>query len=79
VLGLRRPPSPEELAAVPGIAAVEQTEETLFRIQFSPGSDPTDALVSHAGARDWRLYRIAPAQNSLEDVFVNLTRHEENN
>ncbi|KPK18898.1 MAG: ABC transporter ATP-binding protein [Betaproteobacteria bacterium SG8_41] len=77
VLGLRRPPPPEELAAVPGIAAVERTDETLFRVQVSPGADPTDALVSHAGARDWGLYRIAPAQNSLEDVFVNLTRRED--
>lgn len=76
VLGLRRPPPNEELAAVPGIAAVERTDETLFRVQVSPGADPTDALVSHAAARDWRLYRIAPAQNSLEDVFVNLTRRE---
>ncbi|UCF75743.1 MAG: ABC transporter ATP-binding protein [Betaproteobacteria bacterium] len=77
VLGLRRPPPPEELAAVPGIAAVERTDETLFRVQVSLGADPTDALVSHAGAHDWGLYRIAPAQNSLEDVFVNLTRRED--
>ena len=78
VLGLRRPPSLGALAAVPGVAAVEQIEETLYRIHFTPGNDPTDALVSHAGARDWGLYRIAPAQNSLEEVFVNLTRREDN-
>jgi len=79
VLGLRQPPTPEELAAVPGVATVEQTEETLFRIQFSPGDDATDALVHRAATRKWGLYRIAPAQNSLEDVFVNLTRREEDN
>jgi ABC-2 type transport system ATP-binding protein len=78
LLGLRRPPSLEELATVPGVTAVEQAEEGLFQVQFSPGDDPTDALVSHAAARDWGLYRIAPAQNSLEEVFVNLTRREEN-
>jgi ABC-2 type transport system ATP-binding protein len=76
VLGLRRPPALEELATVPGVTAVERGAETLFRVQFSPGEDPTDALVSHAAASDWGLYRIAPAQNSLEDVFVNLTRRE---
>ncbi len=77
VLGLRRPPPAGELDAVPGIANVEPMEETLFCIQFCPGEDPTDALVRLASKRDWGLYRIAPAQNSLEDVFINLTRHEE--
>jgi len=77
VLGLRRPPAPEELRAVTGVADIETMDETLFRIQSAPGGDPTDALVRLASERDWGLYRIAPAQNSLEDVFVNLTRHEE--
>lgn len=75
-LGLRQPPALDELGEVPGVTAVEQAEETLFRIQFSPGDDPTDALVRRAAAKKWGLYRIAPAQNSLEEVFVNLTRHE---
>ena len=77
VLGLRRPPAPEKLGAVTGIAGVEPLEDTLFQIRFSAGADPTDALVRLANEHDWGLYRIAPAQNSLEDVFVNLTRHEE--
>jgi ABC-2 type transport system ATP-binding protein len=65
------------LREVTGVANVEPMDETLFRIQSSPGGDPTDALVRLASERDWGLYRIAPAQSSLEDVFVNLTRHEE--
>jgi ABC-2 type transport system ATP-binding protein len=76
-LGLRRPPPLETLAATPGVASVQRTEATLFRVQFSPGDDPTEALVRCAAAGDWGLYRIAPAQKTLEDVFVHLTRHEE--
>ena len=77
LVGLRRPPPPAELAAVPGVATAEAIEPTVIRIQFAAGADPTDALVKQAAARDWGLYQLKPAQTSLEDVFVNLTRREE--
>ena len=77
LVGLRRPPPLAELAALPGVAAAEAVEPALFRVQFAAGQDPTDALVMTAAARDWGLYRLNPAQTSLEDVFVHLTRREE--
>ena len=77
LLGLHRPPPPEALAAVPGVAGAENIEPGLFRIQFAAGADPTDALVRQAVERDWGLYQIKPAQTRLEDVFANLTRREE--
>ena len=77
LVGLRRPPAVAELAALPGVAAADAVESTLFRIQFAAGADPTDALVKTAAARDWGLYQLKPAQTSLEDVFVHLTRQEE--
>ena len=76
LVGLRRPPPVSELAALPGVAAADAGEPTLFRIQFAAGADPTDALVKAAAARDWGLYQLKPAQTSLEDVFVHLTRSE---
>ena len=77
LVGLRRPPALAELRAFPGAAAVEPVEPTLFRVQFARGEDPTEALVKAAAARDWGLYQLTPAQTSLEDVFVHLTRREE--
>lgn len=77
LLGLRRPPPLTELVALPGIADVEAVEPSLFRIQFAAEADATDAVVAQAAARDWGLYLLKPAQTSLEDVFVNLTRREE--
>ena len=77
LVGLRRPPLLAELAAVPGVAAAECVESTLYRVQFAAGEDSTDALVKQAAARDWGLYQLKPAQTTLEDVFVNLTRREE--
>ena len=76
LVGLRRPPPVTELAALPGIAAADAIEPMLFRIQFAAGADPTDALVKTAAARDWGLYQLKPAQTTLEDVFVHLTRRE---
>jgi ABC-2 type transport system ATP-binding protein len=78
LLGLRRPPPLDELTAVPGVAAAEGVEPTLFRIQFASGEDPGEALVRQSVARDWGLYQLKPAQTSLEDVFVNLTQREDN-
>jgi ABC-2 type transport system ATP-binding protein len=77
LVGLRRPPALAELQAIPGVAALAQVEPTLFRVQSAPGTDPTDALVKAAAARDWGLFQLTPAQTSLEDVFVHLTRKEE--
>jgi len=76
LVGLRRPPPPAELAALPGVAAAEAVEPTLYRVQIAAGADPTDALVKAAAARDWGLYQLKPAQTTLEDVFVHLTRRE---
>ena len=77
LVGLRRPPPVTELAALPGVAAADAIESMLFRIQFAAGADPIDALVKTAAARDWGLYQLKPAQTTLEDVFVHLTRREE--
>ena len=77
MVGLRRPPPLSEIAALPGIAVVENAEPAVFRVQFAAGSDSGDALVKQAAARDWGLYLLKPAQTSLEDVFVNLTRRED--
>ena len=77
LLGLRRPPPLSELAALPGVAGAEAVEPSLFRLQFAGGADAADALVKQAAAQDWGLYLLKPAQTSLEDVFVNLTRRED--
>jgi ABC-2 type transport system ATP-binding protein len=77
LLGLKSPPAISEIAAVKGVARVEAAAETVFRVSFADGADPTDELVKHAVKKSWGLYQLAPAQSSLEDVFVHLTQKEE--
>ncbi|MBY0268684.1 MAG: ABC transporter ATP-binding protein [Burkholderiales bacterium] len=76
-ISLHRPPDINTLRSISGVAGVEAAGDGRFRIQFAPGSDPSEALVSAAGAGDWGLYQLTPAQSSLEDVFVQLTRPAE--
>lgn len=77
LVGLRRPPAVSELAALGGVARAEAASDTLFRLSFADGADPTEALVQRAVSESWGLYQLAPAQTSLEDVFVHLTQREE--
>jgi ABC-2 type transport system ATP-binding protein len=76
LVGLRRPPPLSEIAAIAGIASAAPVEATVIRIELAPGGD-ADALVRRSVERDWGLYQLQPAQTSLEDVFVHLTRKEE--
>ena len=74
VVGLRRPPPDAELAALPGVTAAERIDEKLYRLQLAADRDATEQLVARSVEKNWGLFQLAPAQTSLEDVFVNLTR-----
>jgi ABC-2 type transport system ATP-binding protein len=76
LLGLRRLPPLSDITSVPGVAAAA-IEGTVIRVEFAAGADAADALVKRSVERDWGLYQLQPAQTSLEDVFVHLTRKEE--
>jgi len=76
LLGLKRPPPIGDIAAIDGIARVEPAGD-FFRVSYAENSDPTEALVRRAAELSWGLYQLAPAQTSLEDVFVHLTRRED--
>ncbi|MEK6594434.1 MAG: ABC transporter ATP-binding protein [Pseudomonadota bacterium] len=78
LLGLRRPPPPDELAALPGVAGVDNVSESLFRMRFAAGVDAADEIVRRSVQKNWGLYQLNPAQTSLEEIFVNLTQREEN-
>ena len=77
LVGLKHPPAASELAAISGVARAEAASETVFRLSFANGADPTDELVRRAVRESWGLYQFAPAQSSLEDVFVHLTQKED--
>jgi ABC-2 type transport system ATP-binding protein len=74
LLGLRRAPSTAELSSLPGVVAAEGAGEMMYRLQLAEKIDPIEQIVARSVEKNWGLYHLAPAQTSLEDVFVNLTR-----
>jgi ABC-2 type transport system ATP-binding protein len=74
LLGLRRAPSTAELSSLPGVVAAEAAGEMMYRLQLAEKIDPIEQIVARSVEKNWGLYHLAPAQTSLEDVFVNLTR-----
>ncbi len=77
LVGLRRPPPPEQLRTISGVEAVTTMEERRLLVRYSPGHDPTPELVARSVSEGWGLFELVPQRRSLEEVFVQLTCGEE--
>lgn len=75
-VALRNPVPPDELSCLTGVDHVETLEPGRYRVFLSANSNP-DALVAAAVQQQWGLYELIPEQQSLEDLFIELTHHEE--
>lgn len=80
LVGLHQPPAIEvlrsDLLKINGIVTAELVGENLFRVSVAAEADPTESIVALATQHQWGLRQIGPAQTSLEDVFVQLTRRD---
>jgi len=77
LVGLRNPPSVEELLKITGVSEAEILPSGLMRVRFEDGAMPAEAIVQTAVQQGWGLHQIAPDQTSLEDVFMQLTYQEQ--
>lgn len=78
VIGLADPPPIDALATMPGVSQVEDLGEGRLRIQHRPeAGDFAERLVERAVAEGWRLYEIGRERQSLEEIFVAITRSED--
>lgn len=75
-VSLRRPPTQADLSAAVAPARAEKVSDGVYRVISQSGQDPTDQLVRTSVERDWGLYQLSPAQASVEEVFVQLTRQD---
>ena len=75
-LALRKTVPLEALSCVAGVDHVEALEAGRFRVFFAPDTN-ADALVAKAAQQEWGLYELIPEQQSLEDLFIELTHTEE--
>ena len=72
-MGLHNPPALEDLLNIEGIASVESINDNTLRINFTHDADATDKIVEQAVAGNWGLYKLNPADTSLETIFMRLT------
>jgi len=75
-IALRRPPGMSNLTAIDGVEHVEALDDGRLRAFIAAGAD-VDALVAAAAAEDWGLYELIPEQQSLEDLFIELTHEQQ--
>ena len=82
LVGLNNAPAVAELSellATAGVTHVDVAGDNLYRLRVAEdaaGKDPAARIAALAAERQWGLTQIAPAQASLEDVFVQLTTEE---
>ncbi len=77
LLELERPPSPEALERLPGVARVQPLGDNgRFRLQLQPGSDTRSAIAQAAVESGWGLLQLQREEGDLERIFVELTSGE---
>ena len=76
-IGLRNPPTAQEIGKIVAGAQVDAVSANVFRVHSYADADPTDSLVRASVERGWGLFQLQPAQASLEEVFVHLTHRED--
>ncbi len=73
-VALKRPPSAETLQQLDHVRHVDPKDEQHFHLFFDTNS-PAEIIVQQSVAHDWGLFELMPDQQSLEDLFIELTQH----
>ena len=76
-IGLRRPPTLNTLKHIDGVEEIEQLDSHRLRIWHHADTDPAETIVTQSVAGNWGLFELIPEQQSLEQIFVNLTTEED--
>lgn len=76
-VGFRRTPDLSILQALEGVQSVQTDGERRVQIFCHPSTDPTDQIVKLAAEKDWGLVEISPQGVSLEQLFLEFTKDEQ--
>jgi len=75
-VALKNPPAIEALQKLEHVSHVEQKDDHRFHLFFDINS-PAEILVKKSVEQDWGLYELSPDQQSLEDLFIELTQQHQ--
>ncbi len=73
-IALKRAPSIGDLLQLEHVSHVEQKDECRFHLFFDINS-PAEQVVQASVEHNWGLFELTPDQQSLEDLFIELTQH----
>ncbi|HEC13748.1 MAG TPA: ATP-binding cassette domain-containing protein [Acidiferrobacteraceae bacterium] len=59
-----------------GVRSTRLLDDGRYQVYYQAGQDPTDALVKLAVDNHWGLRELIPEKASLEDMFLELTKHD---
>ncbi|EIJ44114.1 ABC-type multidrug transport system, ATPase component [Beggiatoa alba B18LD] len=76
-VGLRNPPTLMVLEKLTGVKHVEMIDTQHFKIYYDMESNPAESLVIQAVAKGWSLFELIPEKQTLEQVFIHLTRGQD--
>ena len=76
ILALRKSVTLDQLTALDSVDHAEALGDGRYRLMLAVNANP-DALVVSAVENGWGLYELIPEQQSLEDLFIELTQQEE--
>jgi ABC-2 type transport system ATP-binding protein len=77
-IGLNQPPPIEHLKQLNQVTHVEAIDSNRFKLFFD-GQSPAQAIVQQSVQQQWELYELIPDQQSLEDLFIELTQDQKVN
>jgi ABC-2 type transport system ATP-binding protein len=79
LVSLMEPPPLPELAALEGVAGVEELGGNRFRLKFTDAREVVERVVKASVAGEWRLTEIGVEKNSLDAVFAELSKKSSTN
>ncbi|MDD2723784.1 MAG: ABC transporter ATP-binding protein [Methylovulum sp.] len=62
------------LAAISGITRIDTVADTQLHIHYRVSDNPTQRLTETVIANGWGLQELTPVKQSMEDIFVSLTK-----
>jgi ABC-2 type transport system ATP-binding protein len=74
----RLAPDVSSLLAIPGVCSIENLNENRFRIHHKVNSFPAERIAEHIIVAGWGLQELTPIKKSIEDIFISLTREQNN-
>ncbi len=76
-LGLRKPPSLDELNSINGIKSTRIIAEGRIQVECLAGHDLRETLADRAVRSGWGLFELHAARKSLEEIFVEITTQDD--